>query len=50
MLIRCIIIFSKFENIQIIGKVKDQYEPLANHVRQHTTLIFPVIVTLKYLN
>lgn len=41
MLKRCIMIFPKFENGQIIDKVREQYDPLANHVRPHITLVFP---------
>jgi hypothetical protein len=33
MLKRCIMIFPKFENGQIIDKVRERYDPLANHVR-----------------
>jgi 2'-5' RNA ligase len=41
MLKRCIMIFPKFENGQIIDKVRTQYDPLANHVKPHITLVFP---------
>lgn len=41
MLKRCIMIFPKFENLEIINKVRDQHDPLANHVRPHITLVFP---------
>jgi 2'-5' RNA ligase len=34
-------IFPKFENGQIIDKVREQYDPLANHVKPHITLVFP---------
>jgi 2''-5'' RNA ligase len=41
MLKRCIMIFPKFDNGQIIDKIREQYDPLANHVRPHITLVFP---------
>jgi 2'-5' RNA ligase len=41
MLKRCIMIFPKFENGQIIDKVRERYDPIANHVRPHITLVFP---------
>lgn len=34
-------IFPKFENIKIIDEIRDKYDPLANHVRPHITLVFP---------
>jgi 2'-5' RNA ligase len=34
-------IFPKFDNGQIIDRVRLQYDPLANHVRPHITLAFP---------
>jgi hypothetical protein len=34
-------IFPKFENIQIIDEIRGKYDPLANHVRPHITLVFP---------
>lgn len=47
MLKRCIMIFPKFENGQIIDKVREQYDPLANHVRPHITLVFPFDSDIK---
>ncbi len=41
MLKRCIMIFPKFENGQMVDKIREQYDPLANHVRPHITLVFP---------
>lgn len=41
MLKRCIMIFPKFENGQIIDKIRECYDPLASHVRPHITLVFP---------
>lgn len=34
-------IFPKFENGQIIDEVREKYDPLANHVKPHITLVFP---------
>lgn len=34
-------IFLKFDNGQIIDKVRERYDPLANHVKPHITLVFP---------
>lgn len=41
MLKRCIMIFPKLENGQIIDKIREKYDPLANHVEPHITLVFP---------
>lgn len=41
MLKRCIMIFPKFHNGEIIDKVREKYDPLANHVKPHITLVFP---------
>ncbi len=37
---RTIMIFPKFENINIINKIRKKYDPLANHVSPHITLVF----------
>lgn len=34
-------IFPQFENINIIDDIREKYDPLANHVRPHITLVFP---------
>ena len=34
-------IFPEFENGQIIDRIREQYDPLAQHVRPHITLVFP---------
>lgn len=47
MLKRCIMIFPKFENRQIIDKIRELYDPLANHVRPHITLVFPFDSEIK---
>ena len=41
MLKRCIMIFPKFENGQIIDIIREEYDPLARNVRPHITLVFP---------
>jgi len=41
MIKRCIMIFPKFENVQVIDKIRELYDPLAKHVRPHITLVFP---------
>ena len=38
---RCIMIFPQFKNINIIDKIREKYDPLANNVRPHITLVFP---------
>lgn len=40
---RCIMIFPKFENGEIIDKIREKYDPLANHIKPHITLVFPFI-------
>jgi 2'-5' RNA ligase len=37
---RTIMIFPQFENINIINEIREKYDPLANHVRPHITLVF----------
>ena len=34
-------IFPEFKNMEIIDKIRNQYDPLANFVRPHITLVFP---------
>ena len=38
---RCIMIFPEFENMRVIDDIRQQYDPLAKHVRPHITLVFP---------
>ena len=38
---RCIMIFPKFSNMEIIDAIRQKYDPLANHVAPHITLVFP---------
>ncbi|WP_055668653.1 2'-5' RNA ligase family protein [Desnuesiella massiliensis] len=47
MLKRCIMIFPKFENGQIIDRIRECYDPLARHVRPHITLVFPFDSNIK---
>ena len=41
MTVRTIMIFPEFKNMEIIDKIRNQYDPLANFVRPHITLVFP---------
>lgn len=41
MSIRTIMIFPEFENIDIINDIRKKYDPLANLVLPHITLVFP---------
>jgi 2'-5' RNA ligase len=34
-------IFPKFNNMDIIDKIREKYDPLASHVRPHITFVFP---------
>lgn len=38
---RTIMIFPRFENIDIIDEIRRKYDPLSNLVRPHITLVFP---------
>ncbi|MEG1003292.1 MAG: 2'-5' RNA ligase family protein [Clostridium sp.] len=38
---RTIMIFPEFENIDIINDIRKKYDPLADLVRPHITLVFP---------
>jgi 2'-5' RNA ligase len=41
MIKRCIMIFPRFRNIQLINDIRSKYDPLAQHVKPHITLVFP---------
>ncbi|MBU3188522.1 2'-5' RNA ligase family protein [Clostridium bowmanii] len=41
MLKRCIMIFPKLDNVRIVDKLRQKYDPLAGHVKPHITLVFP---------
>ena len=43
---RTIMIFPQFENVNIIDDIREKYDPLANHVRPHITLVFTFESTL----
>lgn len=38
---RCIMIFPHFNNLQLINDIRSKYDPLAEHVSPHITLVFP---------
>lgn len=38
---RTIMIFPKFDNIEVIDKIREQYDPLSELVRPHITIVFP---------
>ena len=38
---RCIMIFPQFNNMEIIDRIREKYDPLADKVRPHITLVFP---------
>ena len=40
-MLRTIMIFPQFNNIEIIDGIRDRYDPLAKLVRPHITLVFP---------
>lgn len=37
---RTIMIFPQFENVDIINEIREKYDPLANNVSPHITLVF----------
>ena len=41
MSIRTIMIFPEFENMEIIDEIRAKYDPLAQLIRPHITLVFP---------
>ncbi len=40
-MLRTIMIFPQFENIEIINDIRERYDPLAKLVRPHITIVFP---------
>ncbi|VTT41451.1 Uncharacterised protein [Streptococcus porcinus] len=38
---RTILIFPIFDNMEIINKIREKYDPLANLIAPHITLVFP---------
>lgn len=41
MINRCIMVIPEFENGGAIDNIRNKYDPLADHVRPHITLVFP---------
>ncbi len=41
MINRCILLFPKFENMHLIDRIREQYDPVAKLVQPHITLVFP---------
>ena len=41
MSLRTIMIFPEFKNMEIIDNIRNKYDPLAEKVRPHLTLVFP---------
>lgn len=42
MALRTIMIFPEFENIELIDDIRKQYDPLADVIRPHITIVFPL--------
>ena len=40
-MLRTIMIFPQFSNIEVINEIRDRYDPLAKLVRPHITIVFP---------
>lgn len=40
-MLRRIMIFPQFDNIEVINRIREKYDPLAKVVRPHITLVFP---------
>lgn len=38
---RAIIIFPRFENVEVINGIREKYDPLYSYIDPHVTLIFP---------
>jgi 2'-5' RNA ligase len=41
MIHRCIMIFPKFDNIELLEDIRSQFDPLYKHVAPHISLVFP---------
>lgn len=39
--LRTIMIFPEFDNMEVIDKIREKYDPLAKLVRPHITIVFP---------
>ena len=44
---RAIVLFPKFHNIEAIQAVRERFDPLANYIAPHITLVFPFESTLS---
>ncbi|PKM39428.1 MAG: 2'-5' RNA ligase [Firmicutes bacterium HGW-Firmicutes-9] len=44
---RAIVLFPKFSNIEAIQAVRERFDPLANYIAPHITLVFPFESTLS---
>lgn len=44
---RCIMIFPEFENMEIIDKIREKYDPFVKNVDPHVTLVFPFDSNIK---
>lgn len=40
---RAIVIFPKFDNLQLINEIREKYDPLYNYIMPHMTLVFPFV-------
>jgi 2'-5' RNA ligase len=38
---RCIMIFPRFDNMEVINEIRREFDPLYKHVSPHITLVFP---------
>ena len=41
MIKRCIMIFPRFDNMEVINEIRREFDPLYKHVSPHITLVFP---------
>jgi len=44
---RTIMNFPKFKNIEIINEIRNKYDPLADKVNPHITIVFPFACKLE---
>ncbi|WP_291637999.1 2'-5' RNA ligase family protein [Clostridium sp.] len=44
---RAVILFPRFNNIDIVNNIRGKYDPLANYIAPHITIIFPFESDLK---
>jgi 2'-5' RNA ligase len=43
---RSILIYPKLNNIELIDTIRTKYDPIAQHIRPHITLVFPFVSNL----